>query len=199
MTNSSPRHPNSAPAPPGPSSNGSITGSAPAPPSGPTTARSYHSHIELYLVPTLGHYKLGQVTARQLTAAFAELAQRTNRYGQPLAGSTLHRVRATLRAAFNSAIREGMITDNPARRIELPPARRPHAVVWTDTRVQHWHRTHERDSVSVWTVDQLAVFLQRAQRDRLHALFHLSLSAASGGAKPWACGGVTSTSTRGRS
>ncbi|GAA0237132.1 site-specific integrase [Cryptosporangium japonicum] len=139
----------------------------------PTTRRSYESHIQLYLAPVLGHHRLGQVTARQLTAAFAELAQHTNRYGQPLAGTTLHRVRATLRAAFNFAIREGLVTDNPARRIELPPARRPHAVVWTDARVQHWHRTQERDAVSVWTVDQLAVFLQRAQRDRLHALFHL--------------------------
>ncbi|SHN44635.1 tyrosine-type recombinase/integrase [Cryptosporangium aurantiacum] len=139
----------------------------------PTTARSYQSHITLYLLPHLGHYRLGQVTARQLTEAFAVLAQQHNRYGEPLAGSTLHRVKATLRAAFNAAIREGLVTDNPARRIELAPARRPHAVVWTEPRVQTWRRTGEREPVTVWTAEQLATFLQNTNTDRLHALWHL--------------------------
>jgi len=71
----------------------------------PATEHSYQSHITLYLLPHLAHYRLGQVTARQLTETFAALAMQQNRYAEPLAGSALHRVKANLRAAFNAAIR----------------------------------------------------------------------------------------------
>ena len=43
---------------------------------------------------------------------------------------TLQRIRATLRAAYNAAIREGLLVDNPARRIEMPPY--PDGVVGPD-------------------------------------------------------------------
>ena len=42
-------------------------------------------------------------------------AQRT-RYGEALTSATLHRIRATLRAALNAAIRAGLISENAARR-----------------------------------------------------------------------------------
>ena len=48
---------------------------------------------------------------------------------RPRTAVTLKRIRATLRAAYNAAIRDGMVADNPARRVEMPLARRPHAVV----------------------------------------------------------------------
>jgi len=59
-------------------------------------------------------------------------------HGTPLSASTLHSIRCTLRAALNAAIREGLLTDNPARWVELPTHRRPHAVVWTHARVAAW-------------------------------------------------------------
>jgi hypothetical protein len=48
--------------------------------------------------------------------------------------SALARIRATLRAALNAAIREGLISANPARLVELPAPARPHPVVWTAPR-----------------------------------------------------------------
>jgi hypothetical protein len=42
--------------------------------------------------------------------------------GTPVSAATLTRIRATLRAALNAAIRRGLITDNPAARAELPQA-----------------------------------------------------------------------------
>lgn len=101
------------------------------------------------------------------------LTTRTNRCGNPIAAATLHRIRATVRAALNAAVREGLLTDNPARRLELPPARRPHPVVWTHAAGRSVERDGTREPVAVWTVDQLVVFLSRAERDRLHALWHL--------------------------
>ena len=50
--------------------------------------------------------------------------------------ATMHRIRATLRAALNAAIRQGYIDINPAAHVELPPAVRPKPLVWTDERVK---------------------------------------------------------------
>ena len=44
-------------------------------------------------------------------------------------------------AALNGAVREGLIPDNPARRMELPIRPRARAVVWTPARVAHWQAT----------------------------------------------------------
>jgi integrase len=82
-----------------------------------------------------------------------------NRYGHLLTPSTLHRIRATLRSALNAAIREGLLRDNPARHIELPSPRRPHAQVWTKPRVDAWRTTGQRHAVAVWTVEHLVAFL----------------------------------------
>jgi hypothetical protein len=67
---------------------------------------------------------------------FAELGAGITPAGLPRSPATLQRIRATLRAAYNAAIREGMITDNPDRRVEIPAGRRPQAVVWP----AHRHR-----------------------------------------------------------
>jgi site-specific recombinase XerD len=90
----------------------------------PTTLRSYTQHVETFLIPLLGDLRLAEVTSRHLTAMFAEVAAGATRSGQPRSAGTLQRVRATLRAAFNAAVREGLIGDNPARRVEMPPTRR---------------------------------------------------------------------------
>jgi hypothetical protein len=139
----------------------------------PTTLRVYTQHIEQCLIPRLGKLRLADVTVRHLTAMFADLAKQTARTGEPLASATLHRICATLRGALNAAIRNDLITDNPARRIELPSRPRPHAVVWTPERVEQWQQRGVRDKVAVWTAEHLATFLDRVVADRLYALWWL--------------------------
>jgi integrase len=139
----------------------------------PSTLRSYTEHVENYLIPYLGSTRLGELTGRQVQAMFAELVTRETRSGRPIAASTLHRIRATLRAALNAAIREGLIRDNPARFIELPDPRRPQAQVWTTNRVREWERTGERFPVAVWTAELLAHFLDFVAGDRLFAMWWL--------------------------
>ncbi len=90
-----------------------------------------------------------------------------------MTAATLNRIRATLRTALNAAIRQGLIGDNPASRVELPVARRPRAVVWTAARVEHWQRTGEHPPVAVWTAAQTAEFLHAIREHRLYAAFHL--------------------------
>jgi integrase len=104
---------------------------------------------------------------------FRELGCTNNRWGRPPTPATLHRIRATLRGALNAAIRDGLLRDNPARHIELPSPRRPHAEVWTDHRVAAWRERGERSAVAVWTVQQLAAFFAFVADDPLFALWWL--------------------------
>jgi integrase len=89
------------------------------------------------------------------------------------APSTLHRIRATLRAALNAAIREGLLQDNPARHVELPTPRRPQAQVWTNHRVREWRNSGVRFPVAVWTAELLAQFLRFVADDQLSAMWWL--------------------------
>jgi integrase len=140
----------------------------------PTTRLSHTQYIERFLIPHLGKIRLGQLTARQLTAFFAAVAQETNRFGQPHTPTTLAHIRTTLRAALNSAIRQGLVQDNPACQVELPSRPRAHALVWTPGRVADWHATGIRPTIAVWTPAQLAAFLDSVRQDRLYALWWLA-------------------------
>lgn len=63
------------------------------------------------------------------------------------------RVYATLRAALNCAVRDGLIPVNPALLVKPGGMRRPRTAVWTAT--------------------QTAQFLHQTAEDRLYAVFHL--------------------------
>ncbi len=121
------------------------------------TYRSYESHVRLYLVPYLGTVRLDKLRVAHVADMFEQIAEH-NDESSPLARATtrnagggeipesgrafsMHRIRETLRKAVNDAIREQLITFNPAKWVEMPPARRPKAMLWTDEQVEHWRRT----------------------------------------------------------
>ncbi|MEW2438602.1 tyrosine-type recombinase/integrase [Streptomyces caniferus] len=88
--------------------------------------------------------------------------------------ATRQHVKATLRAALNDAIGQQIITFNPAAHVEIDPARKPKALVWTDERVAKWEQTGEKPSpVMVWTPQQTGAFLDFVAEDRLYAMWHL--------------------------
>ena len=138
-----------------------------------STVRGYTAHVRLYLAPYLGQVLLAELSAAHVQAMFTAIIRQHQAFGSPVSAATLSRIRATLRAALNAAVRRGLITDNPASRAELPRARRPRAVVWTPARVEHWQRTGERPAVAVWTAAQTAQFLHAIEDHRLYAAFHL--------------------------
>jgi sigma-70-like protein len=138
-----------------------------------STVRGYAAHVRLYLGPYLGEVLLTELTVGQVQAMFTAIIRQHQALGTPLSAATLTRVRATLRAALNAAIRRGLITDNPAARAELPRARRPRAVVWTPYRVGQWRRSGERPAVAVWTARQTGQFLDSIRWHRLYAAYHL--------------------------
>jgi integrase len=138
-----------------------------------STVRGYAAHIRLYLDPYLGRVLLAELTTGQVQAMFTAIIRQHHALGTPVSAATLTRIRATLRAALNAAIRRGLISENPAAKAELPQGRRPRAVVWTRYRVEQWRKTGEQPPVAVWTARQTAEFLVSIDGHRLYAAYHL--------------------------
>jgi integrase len=134
--------------------------------------RSYADHVQRHLISYLGGIRLADLTGRDVAEVFAALSEAPARYGRPLTPASLHRIRVTLRA-LNAAIREGLLRDDPARRVELRTPRRPPAQVWTTARVQAWRDRGERSTVAVWTEHQLADFLRFVSADRPYGMWWL--------------------------
>ena len=139
----------------------------------PSTAHGYRDHIDRYLIPSLGRITLADLTGRRLQACFDLLSRQRTGKGTPIAASTVDRVRATLRSTLNAAVREGLIASNPLIQVRLDKPVRPHPVIWTDERVEAWHRDGIRPPVAVWTLRQLVTFLVGVEDDRLAALWWL--------------------------
>jgi integrase len=139
----------------------------------PSTLRSYQHHVDAYLIPHLGQLQLDELTGRQVAAMFRALTAANSGRGRPPTPGTLHRIRATLRAALNAAVREGLRPDNPARHVDLPGPRRPHAEVWTSQQITAWRQQGQRPVVAVWTAQQLSAFLAAVTDDRLLPMWWL--------------------------
>ncbi len=156
-----------------------------------STRAGYQTNIRLHLNPAIGHLRLDRLSVADLDDLFDgievhnETIRRLRATGTPEEKQAIHgrraigaaskqRIRATLRAALNHAIRLGLITHNPASYVELPTGRPPRALLWTEARVTRWRETGEIPSpVMVWTPAQLGAFLDHAEPDPLYPLFHL--------------------------
>jgi integrase len=157
------------------------------------TRRSYLGHVTNHLVPVIGHIRLDRLRVGHVQAVFDAIEERNDhirrcrdsddsevrasvRGMRLISVATRHRIRATLRSALNEAISRPdlPIQVNAASHVKLPSCPRVRPVVWTPDRVQQYRATGEVPSaVMVWTPEQTAVFLRRARRDRLYAMFHL--------------------------
>jgi integrase len=82
----------------------------------PTTIRQTRSVLDRYLHPRLGEITVGELTAADIDATYAQLRHAGGMRGQPLAAGTLARIHVVLRAALAQAVRWGWIWDNPAER-----------------------------------------------------------------------------------
>ncbi|MFV2198744.1 tyrosine-type recombinase/integrase [Nocardiopsis sp. LOL_012] len=139
----------------------------------PRTRVGYAEHIDRYLTPYLGGVVLEELTPGLVRQAFEQIASCTTSSGERLSPTTVQRVRATLRAALNTAVSERLLPSNPARGLHLEPAVGARPVVWTDQAVAEWTHGGERPAVAVWTVAQTRAFLDFVSGHRLYALFHL--------------------------
>ncbi|ONK13073.1 site-specific integrase [Streptomyces sp. MP131-18] len=85
-----------------------------------------------------------------------------------------HRIKATLRAALNTAIKRGQLSFNAAGHVELEPAERPKALFWTAECVEEWRRTGIKPSpVMVWTPEQTGQWLDFVADHWLYGVWHV--------------------------
>jgi integrase len=163
----------------------------------PMTARSYATHIRLYLKPGIGHIRLVDLRDDHISELYVamrkigrepdsharldpqfrrllEARTDTRQSRRPLSDARIRRVHATLMSALNAAVKRKRMGANPAFFVELPSGKSPKALVWTAERVEQWRRTGKRPSpVMVWTPEQVGAFLDFVAYDRLYPLFHL--------------------------
>lgn len=116
-----------------------------------------------------------QTSRRSEKRAIREQLAELPPYRRPVGPSSKVRIRATLRAALSEAVRQQLITMNPASHIDVT-ARKPRPVVWTAERVREWESSGVRPSpVMVWTPEQAGQFLDHVHEDSLYAMWHLAL------------------------
>jgi len=142
----------------------------------PNTARSYVGHVDRYLRPHLGHLQLESLGVGHVAAMFEAITADNVHRDRPVGPTTMHRIRATLRAALNGAIRQRLLNVNVASLVELPPPARVPA--------------------RVWSAEQVGLFLDAIADDRLYALSTWSWPPACAVARCADCAGPISTWTR---
>nr|WP_276320683.1 Arm DNA-binding domain-containing protein [Phytoactinopolyspora endophytica] len=153
------------------------------------TRVSYTHHITALWIPKVGRHELSAMRRTHVQDALDSL---------DLAPASVQRFRATLRAALNDAVREGLVSVNVAELVKLPSGKRPKTRVWQDARVLQWSAEYETrlaaarkraanasafkvwrntsarpSAVMVWTPAQVGRYFDHVAQHRLYALFHL--------------------------
>jgi integrase len=95
-----------------------LAGGAPGKFRKPVSARSLNRYSEvmrLHVVPTLGTRPLQQLQATEIDALYRRLENK-------LAASTAHQVHSVLGACLGTALRKGLLSNNPLVRVERVPS-----------------------------------------------------------------------------
>lgn len=100
----------------------------------------FYEQKHAHAVKVMGHRKLSQITGGALTIFYGRLADKG------LSQTSIAHVHASLRSAFNAAVKWGYLRQNPCDRADAP--------------------TQARTEQSTWTADQLRTFLDAAADTR---------------------------------
>ena len=121
----------------------------------PNTSSNYRRMVRLYVIPHLGHVRVGQLDRHMVQAFYGDLLHGSGARHKPLARSSVIYVHCVLHSALQDLVQSGQLDSNPARGL------RPR------------HLKSERYEYRIWTYEQLCMFLEAAKGDRLFALWRL--------------------------
>lgn len=119
----------------------------------PSTRLSYQSHIDKYLIPNLGHFKLADLRPHHVERMYRDIVKDNEGRSRPVGPATLRRIHATLMSALTLAVKRGLLRRNPAGSVDLAEAPKTHP--------------------ELWTAEQASSFLRLICEDRLHSLYVL--------------------------
>ena len=129
-----------------------------------STATSYEHTLRKWVIPRIGHLRLGALTSAKLSALYGELLKSGRHDGK--SGLSTRSVAYTHRIvthALKDAISWGLLTRNPATHVDPPRVARPEMKVWTQKEVQRFLASVADDRLyALWTV-LLATGLRRGE------------------------------------
>lgn len=98
-------------------------------------------HLDVYLIPRIGHLKLRELKRARVGALYLDLLQngRTgagkNDDPRPLSAKTVRNIAGTLHKALDDAVRLDVMPNNPADNVDLPKWERPELQTWDSRQV----------------------------------------------------------------
>lgn len=116
----------------------------------PTTLESYRSHIDHHIIPSIGHFRLRDLTATDVNRMLTGIVR------SKTSPATANRVRATLRTALASAVRAQMVRMNAAA---LSDARK-----------------ERRKRIDPLTAEQARHLIDATRKDRMGPLIAIALA-----------------------
>ena len=121
------------------------------------TAAGYRDLCRRHAIPAIGHVPLARLSPAAIQHLYVTLLERG------LAPATVRQVAAILHAALSSAVRSGIVLRNPADNTTMPslPEYQP----------------------TIWTPEQLRVYLDDARRTATPSVYALYVTAAGTGAR----------------
>jgi len=96
-----------------------------------STLASYTDQTRRHILPTLGNTPLVELAPRQLRAWLSAKLTETSARGRPLSARTVAYLHGILRAALAQAVRDELLTRNPATLVRPPRHRNPTVVPLT--------------------------------------------------------------------
>ncbi len=143
----------------------------------PTTYDTYTAHINNFILPALGHYKLTDIKPKQIQDLINQLSTskkklQNGKYSdETLKPSTVQRYIDTVKSIFRLAVKQGLINDNPAdsKRLTFPKAQKPKTEIFTRKEATELLKALQKEPLQFQTLIQLAIF-SGARRGELVAL-----------------------------
>lgn len=129
------------------------------------TAYYYNNYIEKHIVPSIGDIKLDKLTTLQIQQFYNKLrtSGQVQRYehselkDKGLSNRFIHGIHGVLRSALEQAVKERLITSNPAEGCKLPKI--------------------EKKEIRVRLSEQIGAYLQEANRRGLLPAYYLELTS----------------------
>lgn len=122
-----------------------------------TTRSSYSWLASKYVDPAIGHLRLSEVTAAQLSTLYRELREHGGRDGHALSESTAHKVAVVISSAFAHALELGLLSTSPAARV--PRRNRPSPKKRSE-RTQPWSASDARAFLAATAESELGLAWQ---------------------------------------
>ncbi len=107
--------------------------------------KTYAAFIRVHITPSIGHVPLPKLIPQTIEAFYRDLQ------AKELSATTVHMIGTMLKGALERAIRWGIISQNPAKTVEIPKRSKP--------------------AYTTWTPEQARTLIVEGQGARFHLLF----------------------------